>query len=165
MMAKIKNRSIKNMRFWVDKDTGILVKYETYNSAGEIVDYLSPTKLEINVPVDSKKFTPNLEGYTDYNQVIQEQPRMTTGNIDELVPEKLKSQWEEAKKKPKETTVLHLNDKWYIFAKNGYLVNDIEVNGTEGILYLSKTSPQKSKYIFHALAEGYKVDTLKIVYE
>jgi hypothetical protein len=90
---------------------------------------------------------------------------MTTGNIDELVPEELKNQWEEAKKKPNETTVLHLNDKWYIFAKKGYLVNYIEVNGTEGILYLSKTTPQKSQYTFHALAEGYKVDTLKIVYE
>jgi outer membrane lipoprotein-sorting protein len=165
MKVKIKNRSIKNMRFWVDKDTGILVKYETYNSAGDIVDYLSPTKLKINVPVDSKKFIPNLEGYTDYNQVRQEKPSITTGNIDELVPEELKSQWEEAKKKPNETTVLHLNDKWYIFAKKGYLVNYIEVNGTEGKLYLSKTSPQKSQYTYHALAEGYKVDTLKIVYK
>jgi outer membrane lipoprotein-sorting protein len=165
LMAKIKNRSIKNMRFWVDKDTGILVKYETYNSPGEIVDYLSPTKLEINVPVDSKKFIPNLEGYTDYNLIRQDQPSMRTGNIDELVPEELKSQWEEAKKKPNETTVLHLNGKWYIIAKKGYLVNHIEVNGTEGILYLSKTSPQKAEYTFHALAENYKVDTLEIVYE
>jgi hypothetical protein len=165
MMVKIKNRSIKNTRFWVDKDTGILVKYETYNSAGDIEDYLSPTELKINVPVDSKKFTPNLEGYSEHNQVRQVQPSITTGNIDELVPEELKSQWEEAKKKPNETTALHLNDKWYIFAKKGYLVNYIEVNGTEGILYLSKTSPQKAQYTYHALAEGYKVDTLKVVYE
>lgn len=165
MMAKINNRSIKTMRFWVDKDTGILVKYETYNSVGEIVDYLSPTKLEINVPVDKQKFIPNLEGYTDAELHRQKQPQMTTGNIDELVPEELKSQWEEAKKKPNETTLLHLDDKWYIFAKKGYLVNYIEVNGTEGTLYLSKTPPQKSQYTFHALAEGYKVDTLEIVYE
>jgi hypothetical protein len=165
MMAKIKNRRIKNVRLWVDKDTGILVKYETYDSAGEMVDYLSPTKLEINVPVDSKRFTPNLEGYIDYNLLEEEQPHMTTGNIDELVPEELKSQWDEAKKNPNETTLLHLNDKWYIYAKKGYLVNYIEVNGNEGILYLSKTSPQKSQYTYHALAEGYKVDSLKVVYE
>lgn len=166
MMAKIKNRRIKNMRFWVDKDTGILVKYETYDSAGEIVDYLSPTKLEINVPIDKKKFIPSgLEGYKDYQQYRQEQPTMKTGNIDTLIPEELKSQWEEAKKNPNETTVLELNGKWYIYAKKGYLVNYIEVNGTEGILYLSKTSPQKAEYTFHALADGYKVDTLQVVYE
>lgn len=165
MVAKINNRSIKNMRFWVDKDTGILVKYETYNSAGEIVDYLSPTKLEINVPVDKQKFIPNLEGYTDAELHRQKQPQMTTGNIGELVPEELKSQWEEAKKKPNETTLLHLDDKWYIYVKKGYLVNYIEVNGTEGILHLSKTSPQKSQDNFQSLAEGYKVDSLKVVYD
>lgn len=165
MMLNIKNRSITNIRLWVDKDTGIMVKYEAYNSSGEVIDYLHPTKLQINVPVDSKNFTPNLEGYTDYEQARQEQPSMTTGNIDELVPAELKAQWEEAKKNPDETTVLHLDDKWYIFAKKGYLVNYIEVNGTEGTLFLSKTPPQKSQYTFHALAEGYKVDTLEVVYE
>ncbi|MGG7619335.1 hypothetical protein [Bacillus coreaensis] len=167
LMAKVQNRkSIENMRLWVDKDTGILVKFETYNSAGAIVDYLSPTKLEINVPVDTKKFTPNLEGYTDYQQGRQQQqPSMTTGNIDESVPEELKSQWEEAKKKPNETTLLHLDDKWYIYVKKGYLVNYIEVNGTKGILHLSKTSPQKSQDNFQSLAEGYKVDSLKVVYD
>lgn len=43
-------------RFWVDKDSGVLIKYETYNKNGEIVDYLHPSKLEINQPVDTSKF-------------------------------------------------------------------------------------------------------------
>ncbi|MGG1677348.1 sigma-E factor regulatory protein RseB domain-containing protein [Neobacillus sp. NRS-1170] len=60
------HRDFQSFRFWVDKDTGILVKYETNNANGEIVDYLHPTKLEINVPIDSEKFTPNLEGYKNY---------------------------------------------------------------------------------------------------
>ncbi|WP_312476767.1 sigma-E factor regulatory protein RseB domain-containing protein [Neobacillus sp.] len=159
------HRDFQSFRFWVDKDTGILVKYETYNANGDIVDYLHPTKLEVNVPIDSKKFTPNLEGYKNNNMLRQEGPMMTTGNIDELIPEELKGQWEEAKKKTNETTVLELNGNWYIYVKKGYLVNYIEVNGKEGTLYLAKTSAQKSQHNFHAIAEGYKVDSLKIVYE
>lgn len=57
------HRDFQSFRFWVDKDTGILVKYETYNANGDIVDYLHPTKLEVNVPIDTELFTPNLEGY------------------------------------------------------------------------------------------------------
>jgi outer membrane lipoprotein-sorting protein len=161
--GNINRRDFQSFRFWVDKDTGILVKYETYSSAGDVVDYLYPTKLEINVPIDSKKFTPNLEGYKNYELSREEQPHMTTGNIDDLIPEELKEQWEEAKKKPDETTLLHLNDQWYIYVKKGYLVDRIEVNGKEGTLYLTQTSAQKSQYNFHTLAEGFKVDTLKIV--
>jgi hypothetical protein len=51
------NKSQSNtFRFWVDKESGVLVKYETYNSNGEVVDYLYPVKLEINVPIDTQKF-------------------------------------------------------------------------------------------------------------
>ncbi|MEK3822251.1 hypothetical protein MKY20_24520 [Cytobacillus sp. FSL W8-0315] len=57
------HRDFQSFRFWVDKDTGILIKYETYDDNGDIVDYLHPINLEINVPIDSKIFTPNLEGY------------------------------------------------------------------------------------------------------
>ncbi|MFB6468211.1 M56 family metallopeptidase [Cytobacillus sp. Hz8] len=160
--GQINRMDSKSFRFWVDKDTGILVKYETYNSDGEIVDYLYPTKLEVNVPIDSKKFTPNLEGYKKEDMLGRNVPRMITGNIDELIPEELKEQWEEAKKNPNETTILHQNDKWYIHAKKGYLVDRIEVNGREGTLLLSKVSPQKSQFTFHALAQGYKIDTLKV---
>jgi len=163
--GNINRRDFQSFRFWVDKDTGILVKYETYNSAGDVVDYLYPTKLEINVPIDNKKFTPNLDGYKNYDLSRQEQPRITTGNIDDLIPEEIKGQWEEAKRKPNETTVLKLNGNWYIYVKKGYLVNYIEANGNQGTLYLAKTSAQKSQHNFQAFAEGYKVDSLKIVYE
>jgi hypothetical protein len=57
------HRDFQSFRFWVDKDTGILLKYETYNAAGEVADYLHPTRLEINIPIDSQLFVPNLEGY------------------------------------------------------------------------------------------------------
>jgi outer membrane lipoprotein-sorting protein len=158
------HRDFQSFRFWVDKDTGILVKYETYNANGDIVDYLHPTKLEVNVPIDIKTFTPNLEGY-EKNDLDRDEPMLRTGNIDELVPEDLKGQWEEAKKKPNDTTVLELNGNWYIYVKKGYLVNYIESNGNKGTLYLAKTSAEKTGHNFKALAEGYKVDTLKIVYE
>ncbi|WP_099354074.1 hypothetical protein [Fredinandcohnia onubensis] len=55
--------SSKTFRFWVDKDTGILVKYETYNDKEEIVNFLNPKELQINVPIDTKLLTPNIEGY------------------------------------------------------------------------------------------------------
>ncbi|MEH7383372.1 sigma-E factor regulatory protein RseB domain-containing protein [Bacillus sp. JJ1533] len=55
--------SAKTFRFWIDKDTGVLLKYETYNQNGEVVDYLYPKELQINVPIDTKMFTPNLDGY------------------------------------------------------------------------------------------------------
>jgi outer membrane lipoprotein-sorting protein len=155
------HRDFQSFRFWVDKDTGILVKYETYNSAGDVVDYLYPSKLEINVPIDSEQFTPNLDGYRIDD--LSEKPSITTGNIDELIPEELKEQWEEAKKNPNETAILHLNNKWYIHVKRGYLVNNIDEE--KGILYFAKASAAKSLLNFHALAEGYNVETLKMVYE
>ncbi|WP_242221346.1 M56 family metallopeptidase [Bacillus cereus group sp. BfR-BA-01380] len=163
--GNINKRINKSFRFWVDKDTGILVKYETYDAAGKVADYLYSTSLEINVPIDSKRFTPDLTGYKKEEMFKKDQPQMKTGNIDSLVPEAIKAQWEEAKKKPNETATLKYNDKWYIHAKKGYLVNNIEVNGKEGTLFLAKASPQKEHSTFSALAEGYKVETLKIVYE
>lgn len=162
------HRDFQSFRFWVDKDTGILVKYETYNSAGEVVDYLHPTNLEINIPIDSKQFTPNLDGYKNLDAEVDTQPKMTTGNIDEFIPEELKNQWEEAKKKPNETTLFRFNgqyDQWFIFVEKGYVVDRIEKDGKEGFVYLTKASSEKSQYNFHVLAEGYKVDTLKIVRE
>jgi outer membrane lipoprotein-sorting protein len=164
--GEIDRRDFQSFRFWVDKDTGILVKYETYSSDGNLVDYLHPTKLEINVPIDSEKFIPNLEGYEKLDMPgDKSKPKMITGNVDESIPEELKMQWEKAKEKPNETTTLHLDDNWYIFVEKGYIFDRIEANGDEGTLYLTKVSPQKSQFNYRAIAEGYKVDNLKIVYE
>jgi outer membrane lipoprotein-sorting protein len=156
----------QSFRMWVDKDTGILVKYETYNSEGKIVEYLYPTKLEINVPIDSEKFKPNLAGLTKM-ETDDSGPRINTGDVEQSVPEDLKLQWEEAKKNPNETSILHKDDYWYIFVKIGYTIDRIEANGKEGTLYLVKQNlpPEKKPYNFYAIAEGYKVDTLEIVYE
>lgn len=52
-------------RFWVDKDTGILVQYEVYDQNGEVTSYLHPDRLEINLPISSKEFVPNLENYSE----------------------------------------------------------------------------------------------------
>ncbi|UOR10639.1 hypothetical protein [Halobacillus amylolyticus] len=60
--ASVKHKS-STFRFWVDKDTGILVKYETYNADNEVVNYLYTEKLEINVPIDNSVFEPKLDGY------------------------------------------------------------------------------------------------------
>ncbi|MDZ5471434.1 hypothetical protein SM124_06700 [Bacillus sp. 31A1R] len=54
---------MNTFRFWVDKDTGILLKFEGYDAKGNLTCYLHPEWLDINIPLDSKEFTPNLEGY------------------------------------------------------------------------------------------------------
>ncbi|RBP84462.1 MucB/RseB family protein [Cytobacillus firmus] len=164
--GEVDRRKFQSFRLWVDKDTGILVKYETYNSEGKIVDYLYPTKLEINVPIDSEKFKPNLAGLTKM-ETDKSKPRINTGDVDQSIPEELKVQWDEAKKKPNETTILHLDNNWYIFVKKGYYIDRIEVNGKEGTLYLAKENlpPGKKQFNWRAIAEGYAVDNLEIVYE
>lgn len=63
---------LKSNRFklWMDKNTGILLKYETYSSEGQIVDGLETTAFKINgdfsvedkskkIPSNYKKFDPN----------------------------------------------------------------------------------------------------------
>lgn len=159
-----KKGQANTFRFWVDKDSGILVKYETYNASGEVVDYLHPIKLEINVPIDDSKFTPDLDGYKKEDMTREDEPSMTTGNIDDLIPVELKEQWDEAKKNPDVTSVLHLNDKWYIYAKQGYLVDRIEENGKVGTLYLAKAPTPKLQFSFHSLLEGYNIESLDVVY-
>lgn len=59
--GNMKHDIYKTFRFWVDKDTGILMQYEQYDSNGEAGISQHVSDMEINVPVDSKKFTPNLE--------------------------------------------------------------------------------------------------------
>ncbi|MEW9673911.1 hypothetical protein ABLT31_34570 [Ammoniphilus sp. 3BR4] len=86
------------------------------------------------------------------------QTRIGTGNID--IPEKIRTQWEEAKSKPNETTILQHNGNWYIHPKKGYLVDEIKVNGREGIVILAKASTPKAEGTFPALAEGYNLDSL-----
>jgi outer membrane lipoprotein-sorting protein len=48
-----------SFRFWVDKDPGILVKYEDYWK-GKVTSYLYPKSLKVNVPIDLKEFGPKL---------------------------------------------------------------------------------------------------------
>lgn len=55
--------SSETFRFWVDKDTGILVKYETYNRNDEVVNYLYPKELLINIPIEVSKLKPDITKY------------------------------------------------------------------------------------------------------
>jgi hypothetical protein len=159
--GNVNKYGFQSFRFWVDKDTGILVKYETYNDKGEIVDYLYSTKLEVNVPIDSDSFVPNLEGMEQ--TTFANAPSIITGNIDDEIPDDLKSDWEEAKRKPNETTILQKDNEWYIYTEKGYVEDYIETNGDEGILYLTKVTGQKAEHNFHALLRGYDISTLEIV--
>lgn len=60
-----------SFRLWVDKETGILVKYEVYGNDGKINSYLHPNSLNVNVPIDPKQFIPNLDGYSEMKSCIR----------------------------------------------------------------------------------------------
>ncbi|MCM3364992.1 hypothetical protein ACTQ5K_22890 [Niallia sp. Sow4_A1] len=60
-MNNVEKSKATNFRFWVDKDSGILIKYETYNKSGDIIDYLHPSKLEVNKPVDISLFNNDIK--------------------------------------------------------------------------------------------------------
>ncbi|PLS14906.1 hypothetical protein CVD28_25640 [Bacillus sp. M6-12] len=59
----VRGMRAETFRFWADKDSGVLVKYETYDINGNITSYLHPESLHINIPIDTKEFIPKLEGY------------------------------------------------------------------------------------------------------
>jgi outer membrane lipoprotein-sorting protein len=65
--AKGKHKS-NTFRFWVDKDTGILLKYETYNEKGEVVNYIHPNEFIINGPIDREALDPNIEGLENFRK-------------------------------------------------------------------------------------------------
>ena len=52
----------------MDKDTGILLKYETYNEKGAVVNYIHPNEFVTNGPIDSAAFEPNLEGLENFRK-------------------------------------------------------------------------------------------------
>ncbi|WP_181444435.1 sigma-E factor regulatory protein RseB domain-containing protein [Bacillus sp. 03113] len=161
LKGNVNKHRFQSFRFWVDKDSGILVKYETYDSNGEIVDYLHPLSLEVNVPVHTELFTPKLEIKGFLQQKVLA-PGITSGDINAKIPYDLKEQWEQAKQKPNETTILQHDKKWYIYTEKGYIVDRIEVNNNEGTVFLVKASPQKAQFNIPVLAEGYEMSTLKI---
>ncbi|MGX2958803.1 hypothetical protein JNUCC23_06000 [Peribacillus sp. JNUCC 23] len=54
-----------SFRIWVDKDTGIILKREIYNKAGEVISYLHPSSLVINKVYEEEEFLPVLDNYKE----------------------------------------------------------------------------------------------------
>jgi len=114
-------------------------KTEQTNTEIKTVD-----KIELKVPINKS------------------QQHIMSGDIEDKIPNEIRTQWEEAKNKLNETIILKHNGKWYIHPKKGYLVDRIEVNGHEGIVILAKASSSKAEGTFPTLAEGYDIDSLKV---
>ena len=79
---QVKNRfnmkgTTETFRFWVDKDTGILIKYETYDADGKLTSYLHPELLEVNSEINPQEFVPNLDGFKPHikKDFLQADPR------------------------------------------------------------------------------------------
>lgn len=49
-------------RLWIDKDTGILVQYETYREDNAMINFLYTKELRINDPVRENSLKPSLKG-------------------------------------------------------------------------------------------------------
>ncbi|WP_371068856.1 hypothetical protein [Sediminibacillus sp. JSM 1682029] len=52
-----------SFRFWVDKETGILIKYEIYGMDGDIIDSLYTITLEVDEDLEEFEYEPDLKGY------------------------------------------------------------------------------------------------------
>ncbi|SFM01819.1 sigma E regulatory protein, MucB/RseB [Gracilibacillus orientalis] len=53
-------------KFWVDRQTGILLKKEIYNEKDEVVDYLETDHIKINQKVDNSTFSIEIpDGYSE----------------------------------------------------------------------------------------------------
>ncbi|QTN01131.1 hypothetical protein ERJ70_18670 [Sediminibacillus dalangtanensis] len=59
--------SADSFRFWVDKETGILIQYEIYSSSGEVKDSLYTESLEIDEGLEEFDYKPDLTGYRSLN--------------------------------------------------------------------------------------------------
>jgi hypothetical protein len=94
--------------------------------------------------------------------IDKSQPLIISGGIEDKIPDEIRTQWEEAKSKLNETTILQHDGNWYIHPKKGYLVDRIEVNGREGIIILVKASTPKAEATFPTLAKGFDLDSLKL---
>ncbi|MCM3574043.1 hypothetical protein M3172_12665 [Mesobacillus subterraneus] len=55
----------KRFRIWVDKDTGIILKKEIYNSAGDVISYLRSSSLIINKVFEEEELLPILDNYKE----------------------------------------------------------------------------------------------------
>lgn len=49
-------------RLWIDKDTGILVQYETYREDNAMINFLYTKELRINDPIRENSLKPSLKG-------------------------------------------------------------------------------------------------------
>ncbi|SDM43813.1 hypothetical protein [Sediminibacillus halophilus] len=52
-----------SFRFWVDKETGILIQYEIYGMDGDIIDSLYTKTLEVDKDLEEFDYEPDLKGY------------------------------------------------------------------------------------------------------
>jgi hypothetical protein len=149
--------------YWVDSKTGVMIKMQLKNAEGQIVEASEMLNVEFNKGVDRTKFSVEPpQGWTDAT------PRHDHSNVntgftagDFPVPDAIKVKWEVAKKNRKETTVIQYDKNWYIIPEEGYLVNQIIVNGNTGTIVLSPTS----KGLVPAVAQNYTVDEMKIEYQ
>ncbi|WP_186577217.1 LolA-like protein [Aquibacillus kalidii] len=54
---------IHTYEFWVDKETGILLKYKLYSLDGNVTSSLTVKEISLNTNLKEIDYTPNIEGY------------------------------------------------------------------------------------------------------
>lgn len=64
--GSINDRNIKSFRIWVNSPAGIILKMETYDSQGKVIESLQTQNIKLNEPVDETLFKTEIP--TDYSE-------------------------------------------------------------------------------------------------
>jgi hypothetical protein len=150
-------------KVWVDDETSMVLKKQTYDSNGNVDEGIEVTSIEVNPKLENSIFEIPDEKLKEIDQTGKQSmttsPHMMAGDFP--VPDSISAKWEEAKNNRHQTTTIPFNGDWYIIPKEGFLVNYIKVNGNIGIIVMSPTI----KGLVPAVAKNYKLNDMKIEYE
>jgi hypothetical protein len=153
-------------KVWFDKDTGALLKEEYYDARGDVVMYLAVKTWEVNPQIDEKLFTipqdqlDKLKKQREQRIAEQQKAPAITNDV-APIPKEIFAAWEIAAKHPEKTTVLKGPDGyWYIYPKQGYVVDHIETIGPVGMVIITKSAANKGTVPSKAL--NYGVTSMKV---
>jgi hypothetical protein len=71
--GSINRGNTKSFRIWVNRPTGIIIKMETYDSKGNVIQSLQTDNIKLNEPVDKNLFKANIPD--DYTKISKSQVR------------------------------------------------------------------------------------------
>jgi len=89
-------------------------------------------------------------------------PSLSSGDIEDEIPDEIFPQWNEAKQNNNKTTILRAGEDWYILPIRGYVVEQLVVENKKGTLILKRASELKANNVFYTIARNYDLDSLDV---